>query len=188
MKGLRGATVGVPPAMGTCARMEHVILVNERDDVIGSCEKLAAHQHGGRLHRAFSVLIYNPRGDLLLQERAAAKYHFAGLWSNTCCGHPRPGEETPAAARRRLREEFGFDADLTEQCAFIYDAHDAASGLTEREYLHIFTGMTSAEPKPDSREIGRWRWASAAEIQSEMSESPQRFSPWFQMLLQRLDR
>ena len=97
---------------------EQVILVDAEDREIGTAPKLAAHQAGGRLHRAFSVFVLNSRDEVLLQRRAAGKYHGAGLWSNSCCGHPRPGESTPAAARRRLREEMGIDLELEELFAF----------------------------------------------------------------------
>ena len=102
--------------------LESVTLVDAENNVVGSCGKLAAHRDG-QLHRAFSILITNPHDELLLQRRAAQKYHFASRWSNTCCGHPRPGESTPGAAQRRLAEEFGFSAPLTQVAELSYRAH-----------------------------------------------------------------
>ncbi len=165
--------------------MEHVILVNERDEEIGTCEKLAAHREGGRLHRAFSILVFNARGEILLQRRAAGKYHFAGLWSNTCCGHPRPGEETVAAAQRRLAEEFGIDAlPLREKASLLYNALDAASGLMEREYLHVLVGQFDGTPRPDAAEIGEWSWRERAVVLRELAAMPGQFTPWFRLVLE----
>ncbi len=166
--------------------MEHVILVDDHDAEIGSAEKLAAHQDGGRLHRAFSIFVCNQRGELLLQRRAVGKYHFGGLWSNTCCGHPRPGEETGAAARRRLREEFGFEAELGEVASFIYEADHAATGLTEHEYLHVFTGRFDGAPAPDPSEIEEWRWADRAVIERELATSPKAYTPWFPLAFRKV--
>lgn len=118
--------------------MEEVILVNEKDEPIGTMEKLEAHQKGA-LHRAFSVFLFNPKGELLLQRRALHKYHSAGLWTNTCCSHPRPGEETSAAAHRRLKEEMGMEADLRFMTSFQYRS-EFENGLTEHEFDHVFIG------------------------------------------------
>ena len=137
--------------------LESVILVDARNNVIGSCGKLAAHREG-RLHRAFSILISNPDGALLLQRRAAHKYHFANRWSNACCGHPRPGESTSGAARRRLAEELGFSVPLTQITELSYRATDKVSGLVEHEYLYVFHGQYSGDPNPDPDEVDAWRW------------------------------
>ena len=112
---------------------EEVVLVDEHARETGSTGKLAAHEAGGRLHRAFSVFVFDSGGRLLLQRRAEGKYHFGGLWTNTCCGHPRPGEPVEDAAARRLREEMGISPALTRITGFVYEAFDPESGLTERE-------------------------------------------------------
>src|SRR5262245_1821004 len=120
--------------------MDQIILVDEQDREIGVEEKLAGHRNGGRLHRAFSVFVFNARGEMLLQQRSDRKYHFRGKWTNACCGHPRPGEELVSAAHRRLSEELGFDTDLREVFSFLYCAEDPDSGLTEREFDHVLIG------------------------------------------------
>lgn len=162
---------------------ERVILVDESDRVIGDAEKLAAHQAGGQLHRAFSIFLFDSEGRLLLQQRAACKYHFPGRWSNTCCGHPRPGETTLAAAVRRLNEEFGITAALQPIAQLTYRADDPATGLTEHEYLHILTGDSDARPVPDPTEIADHRRASLDAVIAELGTDPARFTPWFPIAL-----
>ena len=116
------------------ADAEQVVLVDEGDRAIGAAEKLSAHRDGGRLHRAFSVFLFDAQGRVLLQRRAVAKYHFPLLWTNACCGHPRPGEGVVEAARRRVREELGVAVTLRPAFAFVYAAEDPATGLVEREW------------------------------------------------------
>ncbi|HWL92685.1 MAG TPA: isopentenyl-diphosphate Delta-isomerase [Phycisphaerae bacterium] len=159
--------------------IEHVILVNERDEEIGTEEKLRAHQNGGRLHRAFSIFIFNEKSELLLQRRAAVKYHFAGRWSNTCCGHPSPGEDVTDAAHRRLREEFGFCAPLTRVATRVYHAADPATGLAENEFLHIFTGRYDRDPHANPSEIDEFAWASSGELHAKLKTVAESFTPWF---------
>ncbi len=159
--------------------MERVILVDENDCPIGTEEKLRAHQDGGRLHRAFSVFIYDPDGRMLLQRRAPGKYHFAGLWSNACCSHPRPEEATLDAARRRVREELGVETELREALSFTYHAFDHASGLHEREFVHVLTGKYDGEIRPDLDEVSEIRWVEDRELKPETSNTPERFTPWF---------
>src|ERR1043165_7585171 len=119
--------------------MEKVILVNERDEETGEMEKMEAHRKG-ILHRAFSVFIFNNKNEMLLQQRALHKYHSGGLWTNTCCSHPRPGEETLSAAKRRLVEELNVDATIQWSFDFIYEAN-FDNGLYEHEYDHVFIGI-----------------------------------------------
>jgi isopentenyl-diphosphate delta-isomerase len=162
---------------------ENVILVDEADNVVGECEKLAAHLEGGRLHRAFSVFIFNDAGELMLQRRALGKYHFGGLCTNTCCSHPRPGETTLAAATRRLMEELGFTTALVEQGCFLYRATDLLSGLTEHELDHVFVGRFLDAPTLNPAEVMDWRWQAISEIEAELSAHPERFTPWFPLAL-----
>jgi isopentenyl-diphosphate delta-isomerase len=161
--------------------LEYVTLVDSENNTIGSCGKIRAHSEG-RLHRAFSILICNPDGAQLLQRRAALKYHFAGRWSNTCCGHPRPGEPTLAAASRRLQEEFGFSVPLEEVAEVRYRATDPDSGLTEHEHLHIFRGRYVGEPYPNPEEISEYRWMRPNRIRRSLKRFPDRFTPWFALL------
>lgn len=155
---------------------EHVVLVNERDDVLGTMGKLEAHEKG-LLHRAFSAFVFDSEGRLLLQRRAAGKYHSAGLWTNTCCSHPRPGEALEAAAARRLREEMGLICPLEFSFSFIYKA-SFENGLHEHELDHVFFGQHDAPPDPDPAEVQEWRYASIAELTDELARTPARFTAW----------
>jgi isopentenyl-diphosphate delta-isomerase len=166
--------------------MEEVILVDEAGREIGSAEKLAAHRDGGRLHRAFSIVLFSPRGEMLLQRRATRKYHFGGLWTNACCGHPRPGEPLEKAARRRLREELGVDAELREVFSFVYSAEDEGSGLSEREFDHVLVGELDGAAQPDPEEIDALRWIDCAELERDLAERPECYTPWFSRLVERL--
>lgn len=159
---------------------EEVILVDSADRENGTMEKLAAHQEG-RLHRAISVFIFNSQGELLLQRRAEGKYHSSGLWTNTCCSHPRPGEETADAASRRLKEEMGISAPLEKLYAFIYKA-PVGNELCEHEYDHVFFGKSDAVPQPDPAEAMEWKWAAVADIAAEMDASPSSYTIWFQLI------
>jgi isopentenyl-diphosphate delta-isomerase len=163
-----------------------VILVDEQDHPVGTTGKLAAHERGGTLHRAFSVFIFNSQGQMLLQQRAATKYHFGTLWTNACCSHPRPGEEVADAARRRLQEEFGFDLPLRRAFAFVYRAEDLATGLAEHEYDHVFVGRFDGTPLPNPDEIGDWKWIDSAELLRDVDACPQKYTPWFKIALDRV--
>jgi isopentenyl-diphosphate Delta-isomerase len=159
--------------------MEQVILVDETDQPLGTMEKMEAHRRA-ILHRAFSVFIFNSRGEMLLQQRAQEKYHSAGLWTNACCSHPRPGEETRAAALRRLREELGFTTDLFKLFEFTYrTAYD--NGLTEFEFDHVFVGTYDQEISPDQTEVSDYRYRSMPEIEAELNSAPETYSSWFQL-------
>ena len=164
------------------AMEERVVLVDESDAEVGTAEKLRAHVEG-RLHRAISVFVVDDGGRLLLQRRAAGKYHSGGQWTNTCCSHPRPGEPAPDAAVRRLREEMGIGARLRPAFRFVYRA-DVGGGLVEHEYDHVFVGRhDGADPRPDPDEVDGWRWASLDELRAELRDSPERFTPWFRMVM-----
>lgn len=175
--------------IGNVRSKEEVVLVDEHDREAGSAAKLAAHEAGGRLHRAFSVFVFDSGGSggqLLLQRRAAGKYHFGGLWTNTCCGHPRPGEAVEEAAGRRLYEEMGVSPALTRITSFVYEAFDPESGLTEREYDHVFYGYHEGEPSPDPDEVSSWAWVSTEDLFRGLSESPESYTPWFPLAAARL--
>ena len=166
--------------------MDELILVDEHDNPVGYETKLRAHEHGGRLHRAFSVFIFNGAGEMLLQRRAAGKYHFGGLWTNACCSHPRRGQSTDEAARQRLRHEFGFDADLREVFTFTYRATDPTSGLTEHEFDHAFVGRFDGEPRPNPDEIDGWKWVGPAELLADVRARPELYTPWFGLAVERV--
>lgn len=159
--------------------------MNERDEPVGTAGKLAAHR-SGRLHRAFSIFVLNDEHELLLQRRAASKYHSAGLWSNSCCSHPRPGESVADAARRRLAEEMGFTCELERAGALLYRAKVAAD-LFEHEYDHLFLGRWSGAPRPDPREVERWRWIDLPSLRRMIANRPQLFTYWLRVALRELD-
>ena len=161
---------------------EQLILVDADDRELGVGEKMQVHR-AGALHRAFSVFIFDGRGRLLLQKRAPVKYHSAGLWSNTACGHPRPGEATRAAARRRLREEMGFDCELREAFEFVYRA-ELDGALVEHEYDHVFVGTHDGDPAPDPSEVEEWRWVSMGELRRGLREEPQLYSRWLKLAVE----
>lgn len=156
---------------------EHVILVNRDDQPVGTRPKQDAHVDG-LLHRAFSIFVFDSEGRTLLQRRALGKYHSGGLWSNTCCSHPRPGESTIAAAQRRLFEEMGFNCPLETAFSFVYRA-DVGDGLVEHEYDHVFIGRFDGAPAPDPAEVADWRWIVPAELEREARMRPDRFTYWF---------
>lgn len=161
---------------------KQVILVDEEDNPIGEAEKIAAHQQG-LLHRAFSIFIFHKpsQGEplLLLQQRQSSKYHCAGLWTNTCCSHPKPGETVLAAAHRRLLEELGMQTELKEVGGFHYTAK-FDNGLIENEMDHVLIGFTSDTTIAfNPEEIQAVRWITVSELLEELLQSPQNFTPWF---------
>ena len=162
-----------------------VILVNEQDEPIGAMEKMEAHQRG-LLHRAFSIFIFNRKGQLLLQQRALHKYHSGGLWTNSCCSHPQPGEETMAAAQRRLQEEMGFTTKLKKIFDFIYKA-DFNNGLIEFEFDHVFTGEYEGSISPDKEEVSDYCYKSMDEIRHGIKKDPFKYSIWFRAALPRVE-
>lgn len=166
-----------PEETGTLPASEMVVLVDEADRNVGSAEKLFAHRRG-LLHRAFSVFVVNGRGELLLQQRSRGKYHSGGLWSNACCGHPRPGEQTDAAAVRRLYEELGANATLEPAGSFRYRA-ELEGSLVEHEIDHVFVGRIEGPLEPDPREVCDLRWVSAEALHRELNGEPARFTAWF---------
>ncbi|ESQ01480.1 isopentenyl-diphosphate Delta-isomerase [Streptomyces sp. CHA1] len=157
-------------------------LVDEDGNTIGTAEKLSAHQAPGRLHRAFSVFLFDERGRLLLQQRALGKYHSPGVWSNTCCGHPYPGEAPFAAAARRTFEELGVSPALLGEAGTVrYNHPDPASGLVEQEYNHLFVGLVRDPLRPDPEEVGDTVFVTPAELAERHEAGP--FSAWFMTVL-----
>jgi len=164
--------------------VEYVILVNKKDLPLGTMEKIEAHERG-ELHRAFSVFVFNPQGQLMLQKRADDKYHSPGLWTNTVCSHPRTGEKTIEAAHRRLMEEMGFDCELEEAFSFIYKAH-VGDGLIEHEYDHVFIGTTDKTPKPNPEEVSDWKYVWMGELYTDIENNPQNYTEWFKIAIKEL--
>ena len=162
------------------------MLVDERDRPLGWAEKLAAHRDGGRLHRAFSIFLFDTQGRMLLQQRAAAKYHFPLLWTNACCGHPRPGEALGEAAGRRLREELGVSPLLEAGFSFLYAAEDPVSGLSERELDHVLLGRLETAPEPDPLEVAALAWWETSALLGDVGANPERYTPWFRTALPQL--
>jgi isopentenyl-diphosphate Delta-isomerase len=157
-------------------------LVDENGTTIGTAEKLSAHQAPGQLHRAFSVFLFDERGRLLLQRRAPQKYHSPGVWSNTCCGHPYPGEAPFAAAARRVYEELGISPSLLAEAGNVrYNHPDPASGLVEQEYNHLFVGMAQSALRPDPEEVGETAYVTPAELAERHASAE--FSVWFMTVL-----
>ena len=161
--------------------MEQVTLVDENDRVVGSEEKLRAHIEG-KLHRAFSIFVFDAGGRILLQKRARTKYHSAGLWSNTCCGHPRPNESLRPAANRRLFEEMGFRCHLREAYKFRYRIA-LSNNLIEDEFDHVLVGTYNADPIPVPAEVESWKWLSLAGLREEIGANPEHFSYWLRLAI-----
>ncbi|MFM2266429.1 MAG: hypothetical protein RLZ77_1849 [Bacteroidota bacterium] len=159
---------------------EHVILVNEQDEAIGSMPKMEAHEKAV-LHRAFSVFILNDQNEVMLQQRAAHKYHSPLLWTNTCCSHQRMGETNIQAGTRRLQEEMGFTAPLKELFHFIYKA-PFDNGLTEHELDHVMIGYYQGAPDINPEEVESWKWLSIDAIHDSIANSPEEYTVWFKII------
>jgi isopentenyl-diphosphate delta-isomerase len=158
-----------------------VVLVDELDNAIGTMEKMAAHL-SPNLHRAFSVFLFNDAGLMLLQQRAAHKYHSSGLWTNACCSHPAPGEDVKRSAMNRLQEEMGFTVDIQEAFSFIYQAN-LTNGLVEYEYDHVFTGTYNGPVNPDSNEVQAFCYKSMGDIEQDIIKNPDAYTEWFKIAL-----
>ncbi len=165
--------------------MAEVILVDEQDQPVGVMEKMEAHEKG-LLHRAFSIFIFNNNGEMLLQQRALAKYHSGGLWTNACCSHPNPGEDTLVAARRRLTEEMGFETELTKAFSFIYRT-DFDNGLTEHEVDHVYTGTYNGTIEPDADEVNDYVFQSIDQIKGFIASEPHLYTSWFKIAFPKLE-
>lgn len=160
---------------------ENVVLVNPEDQVLGLMEKMQAHQNG-LLHRAFSVFIFDDEGKMLLQKRAAGKYHSPGQWTNAVCSHPKEGETYLEAANRRLKEELGIEIPLNEKFSFIYKA-DVGGGLWEHELDHVFVGNYNGEFRLNPDEVEEVRYISMQDLERELTENPENFTEWFKIIL-----
>ncbi len=161
---------------------EQVILVNKEDEQIGLMPKMEAHKKA-LLHRAFSVFVFNNKNELLLQQRAAEKYHSPELWTNTCCSHQRAGETNIEAGKRRLQEEMGFVCDLQEVFQFIYKA-SFDNGLTEHELDHVMVGSYQEDPKINRDEVENYKWMTLTEVKKDIENNPDLYTEWFKVIFQ----
>lgn len=158
-----------------------LILVDEKDNEVGLMEKLTVHKTGS-LHRAFSVFIFNSKGELLLQQRADDKYHSGGLWTNTCCSHPIRGEEISVTIKKRLKEEMGIECKTDFQFSFIYKA-EFGNGLTEHEFDHVYFGKTDELPVPNVLEAKDWKYISLDNLKNSIQQNSQDYSAWLKICL-----
>ena len=165
--------------------VSEVILVNESDQPTGVMEKMQAHETG-LLHRAFSIFIFNSQGDMLLQQRSEKKYHSPGLWTNSCCSHPAPGEETADAAYRRLFEELGFETELSELFSFTYKT-SFDNGLTENEFDHVFAGVYEGDIEADAEEVMDYQYLPMNEIKLQINTQPEAFTSWFKIAFPKIE-
>ena len=163
---------------------ENVILVDADDNEIGTMQKMEAHLLG-KLHRAFSVFIFNTRGELLLQQRATDKYHSGGMWTNTCCSHPRQGEDTKEAAHRRLREEMGMECELNYVFNFTYQT-SIAEGIYEHEFDHVYFGTSDVMPVPEPDEVSSFKYIDMKTLENELETNPALYSEWLKICFQQV--
>lgn len=159
---------------------EMVILVNEKNEPIGLMEKIEAHEKA-LLHRAFSVFIINDKKEIMLQQRAAHKYHSPLLWTNTCCSHQRENETNIQAGKRRMKEEMGMDVELKEAFSFIYKA-PFDNGLTEHEYDHVMIGYSNEEPVINPDEVADWKWVDTQSLRVDIKKNPENYTEWFKII------
>ena len=163
---------------------EYVVLVDELDNKVGLMEKMEAHINP-TLHRAFSIFIFNSKNEMLLQQRALSKYHTPGLWTNTCCSHPRDGESLHDATKRRLQEETGMQCELKEAFSFIYKA-DVMQGLVEHEFDHVFIGTSDDLPIINKDEVESFRYDTVENIKADIERNPQNYTAWFKIAFDKL--
>jgi isopentenyl-diphosphate delta-isomerase len=161
--------------------MESVILVDEQDNAVGTMEKLDAHRRG-LLHRAFSILLFNSKGQVLLQKRSKNKYHSGGLWTNTCCSHPLPGETLEEATQRKLLQEMGIDLRTEFAYKFMYRAQ-LDHGFTEYEYDHVYVGQFNGTPQVNTDEVEDWKYADLHFLREDVEQHPERYTFWFRLIL-----
>lgn len=161
--------------------MAQVILVDEKDNVLGAMDKLEAH-YKGALHRAFSILIFNSKGEVLLQKRSANKYHSGGLWTNSCCSHPTPDEKTSEAASNRLKYEMGIDLQPHFAYKFLYKS-SLDNDLIEHEMDHVFTGVYDGEPQVNKDEVEDWKFMNVDELRDDINRYPDNYTVWFKLIM-----
>ena len=164
--------------------MEQVILVDEQDNPIGLMEKHAAHLEP-HLHRAFSIFLFNSKGELLMQQRALSKYHSPGLWTNTCCSHPRDGETLEEATSRRLMEEMGMRCEMHEVYTFIYKA-PVGQGLTEHEFDHVWIGQSDDIPCINTDEVASWKYMTLDALSKDITLYPEHYTEWFKITFEEM--
>ena len=164
---------------------EKVILVDHSNRELGTMEKMEAHRNGGTLHRAFSIFIFNSTGDMLLQRRALSKYHSGGLLTNTCCSHPRPGEDIYQAGSRRLKEEMGMQCAVQEIFCFEYKAH-LDGDITEWEYDHVLVGKSDSVPKINPTEVADFQYVAVEELLLDLQSHPEKYTHWFKASVQKV--
>lgn len=174
-------------AMEDLQKEEQVVLVDEQCNELGLMPKLEAHEKG-ILHKAISIIIFNSKGEMLVTQRAFTKYHWAGIWSNTCCSHPREGESFNDAAHRRLQEELGFETPLTEAFHFIYKATDEATGLIEHEYDTVYTGNFNDAFQFNKEEINDVRWMKVEDLLADIESNSAQYSFWFKIILKEMQQ
>ncbi len=165
------------------AQEEMLVLVDEDDNQIDTGPKMQVHLQG-KLHRAFSIFIYNKKGELLIQKRADMKYHSAGLWANSCCGHPRLNEENIIAAKRRLYEELGFSCDLSKITEICYNL-PLENGLYEHEYTHIFAGVYDGHMEPNTEEVSAIKWINPQDLINDFKVNQQNYARWFALYIEK---
>ena len=164
--------------------MEEVVLVDKNDNPLGTMGKMQAHKSGA-LHRAFSIFIFNSKGEMMIHQRAFSKYHSPGLWTNACCSHPRINETTEEAAHRRLKEEMGFDCNLKEEFSFLYKA-DVGDGLIEHEFDHVFFGEFNGKPEINPAEVEEWKFVNHEILKEEIKNNPEEFTEWFKIAFEEI--
>lgn len=173
------------PATAKPAQQDTLVLVDEQDNPVGSAPKVDCHVGHGLLHRAFSVFLFNPVGELLIQQRSPAKMLWGGYWANSCCSHPRLGEDTLAAAQRRIQEELGLSCELRFLYKFIYHARFGEVG-SEHENCWVFAGKVRGEPTVNPDEIAAWRYINPTELTRALDAGEQKFAPWFRLEWERI--
>jgi len=171
--------MSVPASSATNPRQ--VILCDDIGSPVGTADLLSAHTDQGQLHLAFSVYLFSPNGRLLIQQRSAGKMLWPLVWANTCCSHPRAGEDSIEAGRRRLREEMGLDCELNPGPEFVYRAEDPSGRGVEHEYDILLVGTCADDPRPDPAEVAAWKWVELQDLERDMRERPEQYAPWFHL-------